>query len=213
MNDFLNKLITLFNQRSERERLLITLILITGIFFLWLLFLFSPLSNKINGYSEKINVAKKNIATLNALHHNYQALIQSPTDSLEKKMGTLEKKLLASKNHPLLLKKIILKPDDLREVLQLISKMPPLLSLQEVQTLSSVPANPSSKTPYFSEKIQVLFSGNYFETIAYLQYLESLPWFLSFDSLEYHVTEYPNANVKVIINVLSEIKITSPEII
>ncbi len=46
------------------------------------------------------------------------------------------------------------------------------------------------------------FSGDYFETIRYLQYLDQLPWFLSFDSLQYKVDEYPNANVKVAITVL-----------
>jgi MSHA biogenesis protein MshJ len=52
-------------------------------------------------------------------------------------------------------------------------------------------------------KLTIEFRANYFATIAYLNRLEKLPWHLYWDSLEYKVIKYPEANVIIQIYVLS----------
>lgn len=188
MKDLLMTLTILFNKLDERMRLIITLSLMLFIFLAWLFLLFMPLSRTVTAHTQKINTAKKNIVTLKALYKDNELIIQSPTQTLEQQMRALEKKLLDSKKRVLEIKKIIGTPEDLRNALQAISKMPPSASLNQIQVENN--------------KIKVDFSSNYFETIQYLQYLEKLPWYLSFDSLDYQVEEYPNAKVKLVINVL-----------
>ena len=39
----------------------------------------------------------------------------------------------------------------------------------------------------------IKFQGDYFSTMNYLQAIESLPWRISWDRLEYKVIEYPNS--------------------
>jgi hypothetical protein len=45
--------------------------------------------------------------------------------------------------------------------------------------------------------IEITFTSDYFDTIAYLDQLEKLPWCLSWDSLEYNVINYPVAKIVV----------------
>ena len=52
-------------------------------------------------------------------------------------------------------------------------------------------------------RLSIEFRANYFETIAYLNRLEKLPWHLYWDSLEYRVINYPEANVVIQLYVLS----------
>lgn len=52
-------------------------------------------------------------------------------------------------------------------------------------------------------RLTIEFRANYFDTIAYLNRLEKLPWHLYWDSLEYKVTKYPEANVIIQVYVLS----------
>jgi hypothetical protein len=47
--------------------------------------------------------------------------------------------------------------------------------------------------PYFD----IEFHGNYFDTLTYLRYLETLPWCVIWDDLLYQVVNYPEADVKV----------------
>lgn len=188
MKNILMTLTILFNKFDERMRLFFTLLSMLLIFLVWLFLLFMPLSRTVSAHTQKINTVQKNIITLKALYKDNELIIQSPTQTLERQMRSLEKKLFDSKKQALEIKKIISTPEDLRNALQAISKMPTSASLNQIQVENN--------------KIKIDFSSNYFETIQYLQYLEKLPWYFSFDSLDYQVEEYPNAKVKLVINVL-----------
>lgn len=62
------------------------------------------------------------------------------------------------------------------------------------------------KTAFYQHRLRLEFHGNYFKTIKYLSSLEKLPWHIYWDSLEYKVLEYPEANVAIEFHVLSDKK-------
>lgn len=51
--------------------------------------------------------------------------------------------------------------------------------------------------------ITLIFKGNYFATLSYLQSLEKIKWYLFWDDLNYQVTDYPQAEIKLHVYALS----------
>lgn len=58
----------------------------------------------------------------------------------------------------------------------------------------------------YQHKMEVEFRGSYFNTIAFLNHLEKLPWHLYWDRLDYQVLAYPEAKVVARFYVLSNQK-------
>ena len=61
----------------------------------------------------------------------------------------------------------------------------------------------TSRPEVFKHGMRVVFEGDYFKTLAYLQALEAMPWRLYWDNVEYQVTEYPKARVAITVHTLS----------
>lgn len=51
---------------------------------------------------------------------------------------------------------------------------------------------------------QMQFQANYFDTLNYLERMETLPWHVYFSRVEYNVTTYPDANVTAVFYLLSD---------
>lgn len=191
-----------FRARNERERWLMVVGVIVFLFLAWLFFWYQPWLQKINALTSDIDRAQKSVNTLQAIDDNYQLVIRSPTQAIENKIQSLQTQLLQLQHHPLLIKKLVSTSDDLREVSQDISKTDPKISLSQMQHVSTTAVTTSKQIPLANQKFLMEFTGGYFDTVHYLDYLEKLPWYLSFDSLEYQVTDYPNAKITVVMNTL-----------
>jgi len=203
MNDYLTQIMTVFNKRSERERMIITVLMVAFIFLIWLPCFFLPLTHKANSLHGKLMQVERHVDAISIIYKDYRDIIQSSPAEAGKKIKVLEDKLVALQHHPLLVKQMIHTPEDMKNLLQSISKTGAMLSLDQEQGMTATPI-PNQTADLANQKIVVEFDGGYFETIRYLQYLEALPWYLSFDSLDYQVEQYPNAKIKIVINVLKE---------
>ncbi len=62
---------------------------------------------------------------------------------------------------------------------------------------------PSLNSKAFEHGITIKFSGDYFSTMRYLQAIENLKWKISWDKLEYNVTQYPNAEITLYVHTVS----------
>lgn len=202
INDSCNQLSVAFNKRSERERIAIVLIAMGCIFAFWLFCLILPLSKKQTIIQNKLQDMKKNVYAISDIYNEYQLFLKSPSKTSEAKIKALDEKLIALQHHPLLAKKIIDTPEEMKNFLQAISKTGTMLNLNQAQKLTAAPMMANNTANLFNQKIAIELDGSYFETIKYLEYLEKLPWYLSFDSLDYQVEQYPNAKIKIIINAL-----------
>lgn len=54
----------------------------------------------------------------------------------------------------------------------------------------------------FNHQVRVTFTGGYFETLSFVQDVELQLPRLRWESMDYHVTEYPNANVTLVFETL-----------
>ena len=89
----------------------------------------------------------------------------------------------------------------------ILSQQIPDVSLVSIKNFPAAPWSltgaslPTSSL--YQHTLQVEFHSNYFGAIRYLSRLEKLPWHLYWDSLEYNVMKYPEADVIVKFHVLS----------
>lgn len=68
------------------------------------------------------------------------------------------------------------------------------------------PVDEGKKAPkagIYKHGMRVVFEGDYFKTLVYLQALEAMPWRLYWDNVEYQVLEYPRARVAITVHTLS----------
>lgn len=95
-------------------------------------------------------------------------------------------------------------PQTVTKVLQdLLASKYNLVLLQLQNLPSKVVLLSQSNLKVVEHSMIVKFKGDYFSTMNYLQAIESLPWKISWDRLEYKVIEYPTAEVTLQIHILS----------
>lgn len=68
------------------------------------------------------------------------------------------------------------------------------LSTLPVKTLLSAE---KQDHPIYIHGLEITFSGNYVDTLAYLKSLETLPWHLQWESIAYQVKSYPLAETTI----------------
>ncbi len=203
MKQFLAQATLLFNQCCWQLRLLLIALIAILIFLFCLLCGFEPLAHQIHLISLKTQQIKNNVSVLELSDEDYESIGQTPRSLTEKKIELLNTQLLKLQGQPLLAKKIVLSSADLQKFLQAISKPDFMLSFDNVKKLEAVHDIHHQAGPVFRQNILIEFQGSYFNTLHYLSYLESLPWYMSFDSFEYEVTQYPNAKIDLKLSVLS----------
>ncbi|VAX02465.1 MSHA biogenesis protein MshJ [hydrothermal vent metagenome] len=79
----------------------------------------------------------------------------------------------------------------------------PLFPLPENENEPAAAAEKYAQPGIYKHGMQVIFEGDYFATLQYLQVLESMPWRFYWDELDYRVEDYPRARVSITIHTLS----------
>lgn len=82
------------------------------------------------------------------------------------------------------------------------------LKLIQLETLPASPfaeSNPQDQQPVwvYRHAMKLTLQGDYFSTLAYLKSLESLPWRIHWDSIDYQVKKYPQAETHIQVYTLS----------
>ncbi len=71
------------------------------------------------------------------------------------------------------------------------------------QDENKLPQNDKSQTQLYEHATTIKFSGNYQQLHHYLVALETSPWGLFWDQLEYVVKDYPNAEISLRVHTVS----------
>jgi len=178
-----------------RERMLLLIALITVIYFLWSILLMSParqaidlakieeaaLVKQVTASQQKIAAVERNVTTLLT---NTQPLSTAPgsVQFTEATVIPMFKSLL-TKQEGIVLKGLYNFPDQ------------PL-------NLSTNNAALKLPLPLYEQGTELVFDGNYLSTHEYLRSLENLEWMIFWDKLQYVVTTYPNAEVRLIMHTI-----------
>lgn len=175
------QLATRVNQAVLRERVLLLIILVTIIYALWsLLFVFPE--------RKAIKLAKSTEATL--IEQVVQlrqkiSIIEKNTSGLSA-LGAMSKASLISESAAILMFKSLLKKHTGITLKGLYNLPDQLLSLP-------------APMPLYEKGDTLVFNGGYSDFYEYLRSLENLKSMLFWDELQYTVTDYPNAEIKLTI--------------
>lgn len=71
------------------------------------------------------------------------------------------------------------------------------ISLIDLQTLSPQILLDSPPDQFIEEPVEITFKGNYFSTLDFLKVLEALPYPFRWQEIDYQVTTYPAAKIKL----------------
>lgn len=212
MNKIIELIKTWVLKRTRRQQVGIFLLSLVFIYYFFHSFLIKPIINKQNTLRQQIIDVKSQESVL----QNQLSMIEKVINSSEFKNLLIQQKLLQAQGKGV--KKtiasftpIFVAPGDFsrltKDILNQIDKTINLVSLKEFpdQNWDAPEVNKSVIVVknINEHKLTIEFRANYFDTIAYLNRLEKLPWHLYWDSLEYKVIKFPEANVVIQVYVLS----------
>jgi len=205
--------------RIVRERALILLAALALIFMLWNFLVQAAFDKKMLSLRGQLtSLAAERQTSQSQILAATQLLLNDPNKpkleqitQLKQDISALEQQLgLASKN--------LIKVEQLPEALQDVLRNTQQLTLLEVKTLpaqelrfispgssTSAPAdaNAEHQVGIYQHLVELRVSGSYGQLLQFLTALEHLPWRFYWQSLDYRVVAYPNAEVILRVYTLS----------
>lgn len=193
------------NARTLREKILL---IFGGGAFIFLVFHFMferPTEHTQNNLEQEIISANKqiqllrektkaivDIATQNSINQKLaqQKSLSSQSGQLKQRIDTLIKNLVKQEDIPLVEDRLSGKFPGVKAIDLKVGSTEPLIPI----------SLDSSQLPAYSKMIyrknfEMHFQSNFFQTVAYLDHLETLPWHIYWESLDYRVTTYPQADI------------------
>lgn len=192
-----HQLVTRVNQVVPRERFLLLMGMLVVIYIFWsLLFMFpqrkaitlakveeAALVQQVAQFQQKIATIEKSAAQLPAEVQSSNTALDSGLVSIATAIPVF--KSLATQQPGGVLKALINLPDQ-------------LLNLPGGETGIKLPV------ALYAQGVTVIFDSNYAATCEYLRSLENLKWMIFWDELQYIVTQYPGAEVKLTVHTISK---------
>ena len=210
------KFLNWLDKREPRERWMFFGIGFVLIYCINNLFILSPIKRKenrmvaeISGLEEQETKIQEQIETARETLED-QKLIELATKhkSLNEQMKALTKRLMGQKPK-------VYTAEELEKLTKDILRQPDnnftLVSFKELPVQEWPPKQISNKNvlhditggKIYQHGIEIEIYSDYFSTINFVKKIEELPQHIYWDSLEYKVTDYPKAKVKIIYHVLS----------
>lgn len=189
------QLATKVDQSVLRERALLLAILAVIIYIIWSLVFIFPQQHRLTitksteqALTEQVALLKQKIITIEkTINHQADPVARSRGSLLsESALITIFKSILA-KHHGINLTGLYSLPNKSLD-----------LPTNYIKTTLAV--------PLYEQIITLTFNGNYLHFYEYLKLLEDLKLMLFWDELQYTVTEYPNADIKLTVYLVNQIK-------
>lgn len=207
MNSRIHKIRDNFDEKPLKLRLLITfaaiLVMLFTFDFLWI----SPVLKESTQVERKIVQTQKNIQQLaDSLALVNQGVYDRKNNPAFVELGQVKEQLEKVKQQ--LHEKTIslIKPEEMAGVLQEIiagSQKLTLLSMNKMSPQAMFQQEDTQDIQMYRHVFEVVFTGEYIDTMQFIEELEKLPKKLNFDSLDYQVDEYPLSIITLTLSTLS----------
>jgi MSHA biogenesis protein MshJ len=183
-----------WEQHPHHERLSLILLLWGTILLTWYSFFEKPFNENRKDITTKFAADKKQISEFEKeIAH---AKMQGNQIIAEQEQLKAQKKLLpaidfaSEKDSERIIQTILTPKNNIKFV-----------SMKTQPTETKILANKQTKIT--KNHVEISFISNYFDTIAYMTALEKLPWCLTWDSLDYKVNAYPDAQVSINLHIVN----------
>lgn len=216
MKDRISVLAERFEAFSLRERTLITAGVVVLMFMLADTLLLSPEEVRQKQVVAKMHEVNLQAETVNAQVRQMSAALQGgKVRNISIRVNELRNLLDALKQQQKDLTVEFIQPVQMASVLRDMLAAESGLVLTQLESLGAQPLFPPAKDEevdasqdshrpeIFKHGMRIVFEGDYFKTLKYLQALEAMPWRLYWDNVEYHVLDYPKARVGITVHTLS----------
>lgn len=200
-----------YNSLLLRERVLLSVLVLSLIFFVWYVFFGYPMENKIDSERSK----QENLSS------SFQSSLYDESFSGEKERFDKDV-LVISKRMSSIISKITLIDNDIKQfnektiaIDEVVLLLRDLLEANSQLTLQSLKVYPSElisndkegrdsvKNVFKKSKMELTLSGKYMYIFDYFKKIESLEWSVFWDEVEYSVDQYPIASVTIRLYTLS----------
>jgi len=202
----INSALEKFDTLTPRERVIIIATIMITIWGAWDNFIYQPLATEQKALNTKLSTLKINLSANQQVAKQIEALgeidpnkenklilkeIKQQFQQLKLKINTGDKKFVPAH----------LMPKVLQDLLQQNSG----LKILDLKTLakSTFSSAPEESSWIYRHGLSITLSGNYFNTLRYLEALEALPWRFNWESIDYQVKEYPIAETTLNVYTLS----------
>jgi MSHA biogenesis protein MshJ len=190
--------------RTQEQRILI---LISGIMIglgIWFLLWEGPyqtsensLTNQIQTLQQQMGVAQQQISAGKKILNDPQMMqhrkeLQKQLNAINAQVKAVSTRLVSASELVKALKNILTEDSALK-----------FISLENTNN-SVLPLPDQSIKKLYHHDFILVFTGNYFATLNYLKKLEKLPWHFYMESINYEVTQYPEAKITIKLHTVSD---------
>ena len=201
-----------------RERGILTGVSVVVILFIWAQFVFLSYEEKEKKYTAKVAEQRQGVLAksdrllvlTNMLANDPNAPLKAKRESLQAEMAELMADIEGRLNNLVAPEKMA---DLMREVLADYKGLRLIraknLPVEPIRIESDTPSNDTNNKPQaglqtvlFAHGFEMVLSGEYFQTLAFLKHLEEMKGFY-WQALNYKVDVYPQAEITIKISTLS----------
>ncbi|MGS2717660.1 hypothetical protein ACVBE9_05765 [Eionea flava] len=205
---------TAFNALALRERILLLALSCCVLFFVWYVFVGSPLEKAIESAEKQrenlLTLSEKLVSSYALSKDNKDverniAIIDKRISSVQSKMTLIDREIKDFNQKTIPIDQIVLL---LRDLLTANSQ----LSLESLKVYpSEIIRNDRGKEGSFEDAfeksmIAMTLTGTYSSIFSYLKKMEELKWSVFWEDVEYSVVDYPMATITIQIYTLSIIE-------
>lgn len=212
--DKVKNIILQVDKLSLRERVLVLLSTVFITYFSWRGLVFDHLSNSKQQIAGNALKLQKQIFNLqgqisevsSSLNLDPILRLQEKVDVIQEENNALEKKLSSMTEG-------LISPKDMTSLLQILldkHKNLTLVSLENTKASAVFDATAENSLlkdaklfQVYKHGIEFVVSGTFFQLKDFLEEAEQVPWKILWEELDYSVTKYPIATIKIVIKTLS----------
>ena len=205
----INKLRSIFEALSQREKIIVVAVLLVTLGSSWNSFFYQPIVQRQKIFDQQLilfnnqTIAMKHQKT--AINRQKTLGIDPNIDNKKKLDELTAQSAYQQKQISLFSYKNFISASSMAEVLSTVLTENKLLKLTHLETLPTTPLFEVKQHDQiiYNHELIITFYGKYFDTINYLKLLESLPWAIALGSIDYEVKDYPIAEITLHIVMLS----------
>ncbi|MGD0961146.1 MAG: hypothetical protein ABSB19_15170 [Methylomonas sp.] len=195
-----------FISLSQRERIMVVTACLVLLWGSWNKLFFQDLQNRNEALAAEIDTLQNQVDSGLKVVKQFEGVnLNNPDIGVRQQLDNLRNKLANLKQGFNQGEKKFVSSESMARALSDILKQNGQLKLIKLETLPVTPfGNNDKQTEWlFRHTLAITIQGDYFSTLNYLKTLESLPWRIQWDSIDYQVKNYPVAETRIQVYTLS----------
>jgi len=194
-----------FNSLTDREQLIFLATFLILLWSVWDNLVYQPITNKTKQYATELKTLNSDLSTYQRTMIEIERLGKLDPNLKNKtrlkQLNARLKKLTSQLGEG---EKDFVSANKMATLLTDMLNQNNALKLVALDTLPSTALSKSDQQSWvYRHGLSLTLQGSFIDTVNYLKSLESLPWLFSWDSVDYQVKKYPDAETTIRLYTLS----------